>query len=107
MKYQAGERYPNLAKRPAAPARGRGRLQVQLRRAVIAAGSGPISSSVFYDFCYVRKRLRGERISQRHGHSVWRILRTIADPIGRTKPYGAILWRIDPSKLVWPKPRRR
>jgi hypothetical protein len=27
-------------------------------------------------------------------HSVWRILRQIADPIGRDRAHGAIIWKL-------------
>jgi hypothetical protein len=88
------EYYPNLRLGPAAPALGRGRLQVQVRRAFM--GRDVLSSSEVYDSSYARKRLLGERISQRHRHSVWRILRTIADPIGRAETIGRpVLWRLE------------
>jgi hypothetical protein len=87
-------KHPNLRLRPAAPARGKGRLQRQIKRAAIASGSREISSTVFYDWCFHRLRMRGERISQRHRHSVWRVLKTIAEPVGRTGSHGAILWRL-------------
>jgi hypothetical protein len=87
------ENYPNLRLRPHAPNAGRGRLQRQIRRAF--AGRPLLTSSEVYDACYVKRRVFGERIPQRHRHSVWRILRTIADPIGRAPTIGRpVLWRL-------------
>jgi hypothetical protein len=85
--------HPNLRLGPAKPALGRGRLQVQVRRAFV--GRPLLTSSEVYDSCYAKKRAFGERISQRHRHSVWRILRQIADPIGRAETIGRpALWRL-------------
>jgi hypothetical protein len=85
--------HPNLRRRPHAPNAGRGRLQRQIRRAFV--GRALLTSSEVYDSCYAKKRAFGERISQRHRHSVWRILRTIADPIGRAVTMGRpVLWRL-------------
>jgi hypothetical protein len=87
------ENYPNLRLRPAKPALGRGRLQVQVRRAFV--GRDVLSSSEVYESCYARKRLLGERISQRHCHSVWLILRRVADRIGRAPTIGRPwIWRL-------------
>jgi hypothetical protein len=33
--------YPNLRRRPATPSKGRGPIQVRIRRAFIASGAGP------------------------------------------------------------------
>jgi hypothetical protein len=58
-------------------------------------GRDVLSSTEVYDSCYAKKRAFGERISQRHRHSVWRILRTIADPIGRAPTIGRPrIWRL-------------
>jgi hypothetical protein len=81
--------YPNLRLRPAAAARDRGRLQVQVRRAFLVHGP-VVSASVVYDWCYPRHR----RLNQRRRHSVWRILVRIAEPVERVPPYGAWLWRL-------------
>jgi hypothetical protein len=87
------ENYPNLRLRPAKPALRRGRLQVQVRRAFV--GRDVLTSSEVYESCYARKRLLGERISQRHCHSVWLILRRVADQIGRGSTRGRPwLWRL-------------
>jgi hypothetical protein len=54
-----------------------------------------LTSSEVYDHCYAKRRAFGERIPQRHRHSVWRILRTIADPIGRAPTIGRPwIWRL-------------
>jgi hypothetical protein len=44
--------HPNLQRRPHAPAAGRGRLQVQIRRAFV--GHCLLSSSQAYDWCFAR-----------------------------------------------------
>jgi hypothetical protein len=41
--------HPNLRLRPHAPARGHGRLQVQIKRAFVAAGVDTLPASVVYN----------------------------------------------------------
>jgi len=89
--------YPNLQARPLAPARGKGRLQRQIRRAFIAASGRPdgVPMSIFLDFCYPHKRLIGKRLSRQHQYSIWRTLMAVAEPVGRAKTIGRpILWRL-------------
>jgi hypothetical protein len=83
-------RHRNLRRRPAAPARGRGRLQVQIERAFLAGGP-VLSTSAVYDWTYARRRrLQGNRI-----WSVHRILRVRCERVGRAKTRGQpILWRL-------------
>ena len=84
--------YPNLLLVPAAPAKGRGRLQRQINRCFVVFGP-EVTSSRLYDWCYARN----PRVRQSRGHrwSVLRILRTIADPIGRAETIGRpVLWRL-------------
>jgi hypothetical protein len=82
--------YPNLAKRPHAPNEGRGRLQRQVRRALIVHGP-LVTTSQLLDWAYARKRRRPTGWD----HSkVMRIAAEHCDPIGRVPPYGAILWRV-------------
>jgi hypothetical protein len=90
------KRLRNLRLRPAKPALGRGRLQVQVRRAFITADAPAISASKIYDWCFARRRLMlGKPLTTRHRYSVWRILVTIADPVGRGTSIGRpILWRL-------------
>jgi hypothetical protein len=75
------------------PAFNGGRLQRQIMRAFLAVGP-QLTSTEIYDWCYARRRLDGKLLTTRHRYSVWRVLRTIADPIRRTPPYGAWLWRL-------------
>ena len=83
--------YPNLRLRPHAPAAGRGRLQVQIRRAFL--GHHLLSSSQVYD--YALARVRGDTWRRRHRWSVIRVLRQIAEPIGRAPTIGRPwLWRL-------------
>jgi hypothetical protein len=62
---------PNLRLRPHAPAKGRGRLQVQIRWAFMVGGP-VLSSSAIYDWTHARRRAR---LPSGHRHSVPRILR--------------------------------
>jgi hypothetical protein len=85
--------YPNLRLRPHAPNKGRGRLQVQIRRAFV--GHCLLSSSQVFDYALVR--VRGDFWRRRHRWSVHRILRQIAEPIGRAPTIGRPwLWRLKP-----------
>jgi hypothetical protein len=68
-------------------------LQRQINRAFTATDSDTLSSSQIYDWAFVRYRAAGQRIPQRHRHSVYRLLVVMCDPIGRVPPYGAILWK--------------
>jgi hypothetical protein len=89
-------RHHNLHLRPAKPALGRGRLQVQIRRAFVAAGVDTLPASAVYDWCYARRRLmHGKPLTMPHRYSVWRILVTIADPVERGTSIGRPwLWRL-------------
>jgi hypothetical protein len=85
--------YPNLLRRPHAPNAGRGRLQVQIRRAFVVREV--LTSSEIYDSCYAKRRVAGQQIDRPYRWSVLRILRTIADPIGRAETIGRpVLWRL-------------
>jgi hypothetical protein len=53
-----------------------------------------LTSSQVYDWTFAGHRARGERISQRHRHSVYRLLVAMCDPIGRDRRHGAIIWRL-------------
>jgi hypothetical protein len=94
-------RYPNLQLRPHAPNAGRGRLQRQIARAFI---NHPFrSTSEIYDWCYARDR--GRTRSEAMRWSVHRILREIAEPIGKDRRHGAIIWRLRRPRRM-PHPRR-
>jgi hypothetical protein len=82
--------------RPARPALNRGKLQIRVLRTFLTADAPAISASKIYDWCYARRRLLlGKPLTTRHRYSVWRILVTIADPIGRSTSIGRpILWRL-------------
>jgi hypothetical protein len=87
--------YPNLAKRPYAPAKGRGRLQTQVRRALIVHGP-LVTTSQLLDWAYARNRRR----STGWDHSkVMRICAEHCDRIGRGSSIGRpILWRVRNSE---------
>jgi hypothetical protein len=83
----------NLQRRPHAPNAGRGRLQVQIRRAFV--GHRLLSSSQVYDWAYTRHRAYRRPMSEAVRWSVHRILRQIAEPIGRAPTIGRPwLWRL-------------
>ncbi len=90
--------YPNLRARPHAPNAGRGRLQTQIRRA-FDTSRGVLSTSQIFDWTYASHRAYGQRIPCWHRWSVSRILRRIADPVGRADTIGRPwLWRLrDPA----------
>jgi hypothetical protein len=86
------ENYPNLHRRLPAPAKGRGRLQRQIARCFVVFGP-EVTSSRLYDWCYARN----PRVRQSQGPrwSVVRILRQIAEPVGRGETIGRpVLWRL-------------
>ena len=84
--------YPNLLRRPHAPNAGRGRLQVQIRRAF--AVREVLTSTEIYDSCYAKRRVAGQQIDRPYRWSVLRILLGIADRVRRVPPHGAWLWRL-------------
>jgi hypothetical protein len=81
-------RLRNLRLRPAKPALGRGRLQRQIRRAFLLGDE--LSSSQIYDWCYAGCR---RPLTTRQRYSVWRLLVTMADRVGRVWPGGNV-WRL-------------
>jgi hypothetical protein len=87
--------YPNLRKRPATPSKGRGPVQVRIRRAFIANGVEVLSSSEIYEWTHPRLRL-GHRKTLPLGiyWGTLQALRVLCEPIGRVGPHGAILWRL-------------
>src|SRR4051812_26579192 len=88
--------HPNLRRKPYAPAAGRGRIQIQIKRAFAAAGSDTLSSSAVFDWALVRVRRDDWR--RRHRWSVIRVLRELCDPVGRAGTRGRpILWRLKPD----------
>ena len=86
MKWKA---YPNLRRRPRAPNLGRGRLQRQIARCFTVHGP-VVSSSQIYDMCFTQRR----KTTTLKRYMVWRIVRTIADPVRRVPPHGAWLWQL-------------
>ena len=81
------DRYPNLRTfRPYAPNKGRGRLQVQIRRAFMVGGP-VLSTSAIFDWAYARRRrLQGNRI-----WSVHRILRERCERVWPRQDEGAVV----------------
>jgi hypothetical protein len=89
------ERYPNLRRRPATPSKGRGPIQVRIRRAFIASGAEVLSSSAIYEWTHARRRL-GRRKTLPDGiyWGTLQALRVMCDPVERVPPHGAWLWRL-------------
>jgi hypothetical protein len=89
------QKHPNLRRRPAAPARGRGRLQRQVARAFI--GGEVLSASAIYNWTHARRRQAGEPISGGQRQNVRRILERIALRVGRAGTRGRPwLWKLKP-----------
>jgi hypothetical protein len=86
--------HPNLSKRPPTPSKGRGRVQVRIRRAFVASGAEVLSSSEIYDWTHARRRGRHKSMPIGIYSTTLRTLRTMADPIRRVPPHGAWLWRL-------------
>jgi hypothetical protein len=54
-----------------------------------------LTSSEIYDSCYVKRRMLGQPIDRPYRWSVVRILRQIADRIGRAPTHGRPwIWRL-------------
>lgn len=89
-------RHPNLRKRPPAPSKGRGPVQVRIRRAFAASGAEVLTSSAIYDWTHARRR-RGRHKSMPFGiySRTFRTLRAIADCVGRAPTIGRPwIWRL-------------
>jgi hypothetical protein len=82
--------HPNLRLRPHAPNAGRGRIQTAVRRAFL--GHTFRTTSEVFDFALVR--VRHDEWRQRNRWSIIRVLRELADPVGRDRAHGAIIWRL-------------
>jgi hypothetical protein len=100
--------HPNLRKKPPALSKGRGPVQVRIRRAFIASGTEVLSSSAIYDWTHARRR-RGRRKSMPYGiySQTLRTLRTMCDPVARGsivsgRPW---LWRLREKLLKFRKKR--
>jgi hypothetical protein len=87
-------RHPNLRKRPPAPSKGRGPVQVRIRRAFVASGAELLSSSSIYDWTHSQRRRRRKSMPFGIYSQTLRTLRTMCDPVARVPPYGAWLWRL-------------
>ena len=91
---QGWSAYPNLHRRPHAPNKGRGRLQRQIARAFIVHGD-VVSATDIYCWC---RRWRSSRFGMPERWSIVRILRQIAEPVGRAPTIGRPwLWRLRDS----------
>jgi hypothetical protein len=83
-------RYPGLRMRPQTPNKGRGRIQVAVRRAFI--GHDVRTSSQVYD--YALPRVRADLWRQMQRCSVLRVLDQLCHRVGRDRAHGAIIWKL-------------
>src|SRR5512132_1783391 len=93
--------YPNLRMRPPAPAEGRGRIQIRIRRAFTASGAEALTSSQIYDWTHVRRRQRDKTLPAGTYSRTTRTLRAMCEPVGRGTSRGRpILWRLRNSGVA-------
>jgi hypothetical protein len=90
------EHFPNLAHRPHAPAKGRGRLQRQVRRVILIFGP-EFTSRELYAWAYPRKK--GRELSSWDRWKVKRLCAEYCDPVERVAPNGPWLWRLRVDRL--------
>jgi hypothetical protein len=88
--------HPNLRKKPPAPSKGCGPVQVRIRRAFTASGAEVLSSSAIYDWTHARRRGRHKSMPYGIYSQTLRTLRTMCDPVARDsivsgRPW---LWRL-------------
>jgi hypothetical protein len=85
--------FPNLRwPGPSSWAKGNGRIQKGVRRAFLVAGTTTITTSQALDWTIVDRRAHWQR---RHRWSVVRVLREVADRVGRSDTPGRPwLWRL-------------
>jgi hypothetical protein len=89
----------DLRNRPPTPSKGRGPVQVRIRRAFVASGAEVLSSTQIYDWTHSRRR-QSRRKKLPFG-VYWRTLKTLramCDPVERVSPHGAWLWRLRNSE---------
>jgi hypothetical protein len=100
-------RYPGLRfPGHTAGSRGRGRIQLAVRRAFAAAGTSTLTTSDVFDYALVR--VRGEGWRRRHRWSVVRVLRQMCDPVGHSRgPGRPWLWRLKQPGADWSRPPRQ
>jgi hypothetical protein len=87
-------KYPNLAHRPAAPAKDNGRLQRAARRALLV-GNGFTTTAEAARWGYARR----QRLGKHHYRHMRRALSGVADCVGRAGGRGRpLLWKLrDPG----------
>jgi hypothetical protein len=89
--------HPNLAKRPASPNKGRGRVQKCILRAFLIGGQ-ELTTSQILDWTHRPRRGGGPLPTLWLYGGLHRVLRQIADPIRKVPPHNAWLWRLKPDK---------
>jgi hypothetical protein len=93
---QKWDGYPNLRKRPPTPSKGRGPVQVRIRRAFMASGAEVLSTSAIYAWTHARRRHRHHKSMPLGIYSrTLRTLRMMCDPVERAPTIGRPwLWRL-------------
>src|SRR6476469_3339219 len=88
------DRYPNLRwPGPSSWAKGRGRIQLAVKRAFTAAGTSTLTTSDVFDYALARHRQ--DQWRRRHRGSVVRVLSQVADRVGRLNAPGRPwIWRL-------------
>jgi hypothetical protein len=91
--------HPNLRRRrPGSPNKGRGRIQVQIRRAFVAADSDTLSSSEVFDWVFACPGPARQSAAPAPRSAI-RVLRQIAETVGRAPTIGRPwLWRLKPNR---------
>jgi hypothetical protein len=79
---QSTAKFRNLSRRPPAPAKGNGHVQIGAERALIAHCGGPITTTTAMEWAYALRRHQGKPIKTRHYRYMRRALGAIADRVG-------------------------
>jgi len=87
--------HPNLRKQPPTPSKGRGPVQVRIKRAFIASGAEVLSSTQIYDWTHSRRRqMHRKKLPYGIYWGMLQALRAMCDPVGRGPGIGRpTLWR--------------
>jgi hypothetical protein len=105
------EHYRNLGNRPPTPSKGRGPVQVRIRRAFIASGAEVLSSSAIYDWTHSRRRqMRRKKLPFGVYWRTLKTLRAMCDPVERVAAAWGAAVAIAQHRgrliAVWKNPRK-
>jgi hypothetical protein len=89
---------PNLSRRPARPAAGRGKIQKGVKRAFVMVGRSELTTSEVLKYTHALRLHQGRKIDTKTYRQVHRRLAVIADPAGRSSSIGRPwIWRLRPE----------